>query len=118
MTELSIPTFMTLLPELFLPEQARGVSSVIYFDLSGEGGGDWTVTIRDQTCDVKQEKAETPDLTLHAKAGAVLDIFTGRLDPAKALLFGKLHMSGDMRLAMRLVELFDTKDERLYQWRR
>ncbi|MHB8932470.1 MAG: SCP2 sterol-binding domain-containing protein [Bellilinea sp.] len=118
MDELNVPTLMTLLPELFLPDQARGVNAEIYFDLPGEGGGDWLVTIRDQICKAGIGKAVNPDLTLHAKAKDILDIFTGRLDPSIALLFGKLRIDGDMRLAMRLVELFDTKDARLRQWRK
>jgi len=118
MDGLTIETLMTLLPQLFIPEQARDVNAAIYFDLPGEGGGDWLVTIREQICNVSEGKAENPDLTLHAKARDILDIFTGRLDPSIALLFGKLRIDGDMRLAMRLVELFDTKDERLRQWRK
>lgn len=117
MTDLNIETLMILLPQVFLPEQARGISAVINFDLSGDGGGDWTVTIRDQKCTAGPGKSETPDLSLAAKAKDILDIFTGRLDPTRALLFGKLRMTGDMRLAMRLAELFDTHDPRLRQWK-
>jgi len=117
MTDLTIESLMTLLPEVFLPEQALGISAVINFDLSGDGGGDWTVTIRDQKCTAGAGKADSPDLSLAAKARDILDIFTGRLDPTRALLFGKLRMTGDMRLAMRLAELFDTHDPRLRQWK-
>ncbi|HEY4692360.1 MAG TPA: SCP2 sterol-binding domain-containing protein [Bellilinea sp.] len=117
MTDLNIQSLMILLPEIFLPDQARGVSAVINFDLSGEGGGEWTVTIRDQKCTAEAGKAAAPDLSLSAKAKDILDIFTGRLDPTRALLFGKLRMTGDMRLAMRLAELFDTHDPRLRQWK-
>ena len=117
MTDLNIQSLMILLPTIFLPDQARGVSAVINFDLSGEGGGEWTVTIRDQKCTAEAGKAAAPDLSLSAKAKDILDIFTGRLDPTRALLFGKLRMNGDMRLAMRLAELFDTHDPRLRQWK-
>ena len=117
MSDLNIQSLMTLLPQVFLPEQSRGVSAVINFNLSGDGGGAWNVTIRDQKCTTADGSSPTPDLSLAAKAKDVLDIFTGRLDPTRALLFGKLHMTGDMRLAMRLAELFDTHDPRLRQWK-
>jgi len=117
MTDLTIESLMTLLPQVFLPDQARGVSAVINFDLSGDGGGDWTVTIRDQKCTAGAGKADAPDLTLAAKANDILEIFTGRLNPTRALLFGKLRVTGDMRLGMRLAELFDTHDPRLRQWK-
>ncbi|MFA5838024.1 MAG: SCP2 sterol-binding domain-containing protein [Bellilinea sp.] len=118
MDELNVQTLMTLLPQVFLPEQARGIAAVINFDLAGDGGGEWTVTIRDQRCTAEAGKSTSPDLSLVAKASDILDIFSGRLDPTRALLFGKLRMTGDMRLAMRLAELFDTHDPRLRQWKK
>lgn len=118
MSELTVNGLMELLPQVFLPERSMGTSAVINFDLSGEGGGEWAVTIRDQTCVVSESKAANPDLTLFAKSKDILDLFTGKLDATRALLFGKLRMDGDMRLAMKLVDLFDTKDERLRQWRK
>jgi putative sterol carrier protein len=46
----------------------------------------------------------------------VLDIFTGKLDLTRAFMTGRLQASGDMRLALRLAELFDLHDPRLRQW--
>jgi len=117
MPDLSIETLMSLLPEIFLAENAAGISAAINFELSGEGGGDWSVSIRDNTCTVLRQKAAQPDLTLQANSADILNVFTGRLDPTRALLFGKLKMAGDMSLALRLAELFDTKDNRLRQWK-
>lgn len=117
MPDLNIESLMTLLPQVFLPDQSHGVSAVINFNLSGDGGGTWNVTIRDQKCTTAAGSLAVPDLSLAAKAKDILDIFTGRLDPTRALLFGKLKMTGDMRLAMRLAELFDTHDSRLRQWK-
>ncbi len=68
MSDLNIQSLMTLLPQVFLPEQARGVSAVINFNLSGDGGGAWTVTIRDQKCTTGDGSSATPDLSLAAKA--------------------------------------------------
>jgi putative sterol carrier protein len=45
-------------------------------------------------------------LTLSANAQDLLDIFTGKLDAMKALMSGKLHMLGDMGLAMKLMSYF------------
>ncbi len=115
MSELTIGSLMELLPEVFLPQNAAGISAVINFALTGEGGGDWAVIIRDKTCAVHTGTAPNPDLTLHAKARDILDLFTGKLDATRAMLFGKLRLDGDMRLAMKLVDLFDTKDQRLRQ---
>lgn len=117
MSELTIDALMELLPDVFLPQNAVGISAVVNFALTGDGGGDWAVIIRDKACAVNKGLAANPDLTLHAKAKDILDLFTGKLDATKALLFGKLRMDGDMRLAMKLIDLFDTKDARLRQWK-
>jgi len=118
MTDLTIDNLMSLLPELFLPQHAQGVNAVINFDLSGDGGGEWGVLIQNQRCIARPGMNAAPSLTLQAAAKDILDIFTGRLDPTRALLFGKVKMTGDMRLAMKLVELFDTHDSRLRQWKK
>lgn len=117
MPDLSIETLMSLLPEIFLAENAAGISAAINFELSGEDGGDWSVLIRDKICNVLPYKAAQPDLILQAHSADILSVFTGRLDPARALLFGKLKMTGDMSLALRLAELFNTRDDRLRQWK-
>ncbi|MEW6179495.1 MAG: SCP2 sterol-binding domain-containing protein [Chloroflexota bacterium] len=113
MPEVSIQDLMDLLPEFFLPQQARGVVARIGFDLGGEGGGYWTVMIEDQTCRVQNKKVEPLDLTLTADAQTILDIFGGRLDAMRAYLLGKVKMTGNMSLAMQLTGLFKPDMERL-----
>ncbi|GIV66149.1 MAG: hypothetical protein KatS3mg047_0542 [Bellilinea sp.] len=112
MTTVSIQDLMNLLPRYFIPAQAKGIAARIGFDLSGEGGGYWTVVIENQTCRIVKEKIEPLDLTLSGEADVVLDIFRGRLDAMRAYLMGKIKMAGNMSLAMQLTGLFKPdKDE-------
>jgi len=111
MPEITIQQLMDLLPKAFLPEKATGVNATILFDLAGEKGGKWGVTIKDQTCAVIPGPLENPKLTLSADAQDVLDIFTGKLDAMRALMTGKLHMLGDMGLAMKLMGFFSIPPE-------
>ncbi|GAP11172.1 putative sterol carrier protein [Bellilinea caldifistulae] len=113
MTTVSIQKLMDLLPKYFIPEQAQGISARIGFDLSGEGGGYWTVVIESQTCRVYTEKIEPLDLVLSGEAAVVLDIFSGRLDAMRAYLLGKIKMTGNMSLAMQLTGLFKPDKEEL-----
>ena len=77
MTEgLTIGSLMEKLPEFFLPEKAQGVDAVIQFSLSGDGGGDWFVSIKDGTLKADTGVAENPRLTINADAQDMLDIFT------------------------------------------
>ena len=43
--QLTIERLMSLMPKAFVPEKAGDLEAVIQFNLSGEGGGDWAVTI-------------------------------------------------------------------------
>jgi putative sterol carrier protein len=107
MTEgLSIGSLMDKLPDFFLPEKAQGVDAVIQFDLSGEDGGEWFITIKEGTLKVDSGKAESPKLTIVADAQDMLDIFTGKLNAMAAFSGGKLKLSGDLGLSMKLLNFF------------
>ena len=107
MTEgLTIGSLMEKLPDFFLPEKAQGVDAVIQFSLSGDGGGDWFITIKDGTLMADSGVAESPRLTINADAQDMLDIFTGKLNAMAAFSGGKLKLSGDLGLSMKLMNFF------------
>ena len=106
MSEFTIGSIMDQLPEAFLPEKAKGVDAVVQMSLSGEGGGDWYMTIKDGTCKVDKGKAESPKLTISADAKDMFDIFTGKLNAMAAFSGGKLKLAGDLGLSMKLMSFF------------
>jgi putative sterol carrier protein len=108
-----VDDLMSLLPEFFVPERAAGINFVAAFILGGEKGGDWTVTIRDQKCEITKENPPRSDIKLEADGETVLNIFSGVLNPMHAYMRGQLHVSGNIRLAMKIAELFDVDYERL-----
>jgi putative sterol carrier protein len=107
MTEISIRKLMDKLPEAFVAERAGGVRAVVQFRLSGEGGGDWMVKFEDQTCHVAEGVTDQPDLTFSAEAQDCLDIFTGKMDGMRAFMLGRLKLTGDFSLALKLTSFFD-----------
>jgi putative sterol carrier protein len=90
----------------FLPEQAAGIDAKIQVQLAGEGGGDWILKIADSKIAVSEGKAAAPRLTLMTNIADLAEIVSGRLDPMAAFMQGKLKLTGDLGLAMRLVGLF------------
>ena len=102
-------TFDVAVPEGLLkyPDKAREVNAIYTFKISGEGGGDWTVDLTSDppTC-VRGDSG---------KAQCTIDIahedFQAMLKDPNAgmqLYFqGKLRVSGDPMLAMKLQQLFD-----------
>jgi len=57
MGEVTIQQLMDRLPGAFIPQNATGIDAVMYFDLSGAQGGQWTVTIRDEKIQVERWRA-------------------------------------------------------------
>lgn len=91
---------------LFPAERAAGLHARFLFRLSGDQGGEWTVTIADQTCDVTPGSVGQPDVTLSMDAADFLKMVRGELQPVVAFMQGKLRLQGDMNKAMKLQELF------------
>lgn len=90
----------------FRPEQAAGIDAEIQVQLSGEGGGDWILKIADSKISVTEGKSAAARLTLTTSTADLAEIVSGRLDPMAGFMQGKLKISGDLGLAMRMVGLF------------
>jgi len=80
----------------------EGINGVILFDLSGEGGGKWTLTLADGEAKVEKGETASPAMTLSMNAPDFVAMSTGALNPTAAFMQGKLKIAGDMSLAMRL----------------
>jgi len=97
-----------LMPGRFRPEKAAGVSAVIQYEITGEGGGTWHASIKDGACAVKEGAASSPSLTLTMSAQDWLDLLGGKLSGQMAFMSGKLKLKGDMGLAMKIAGMFGT----------
>lgn len=106
MPEITIEKLLHLAPKAFLPDKAAGIEAVIQLNLTGVDGGDWVMTIEDQTLTLKPGIHTNPRLRLSADSKDVLAIANGRMDPMQAFMLGKLKLSGDTALAMKLINLF------------
>lgn len=94
------------MPQAFLADKAGDLRAIFQFNLSGEGGGDWTVAIANGTCTVAEGNADKPDVTVSMVADDYVKMTTGELQPVAAFMQGRLKLQGDMNLAMKLQELF------------
>jgi putative sterol carrier protein len=102
----SVADLMSRMPSAFLPEKAAGLEAVVQFKFTGAEAGDWYVTIKDGGCVVSQGAYPNPKLTLTADSGDIVKIFSGTMDGMQAFMQGKLRLTGDMGLAMKLMTLF------------
>ncbi len=94
------------LPQRFLPEKAGGKEVTFQFKLSGQGGGEWFVEVKDNTCSVSEGVHPNPTVTLELSAGDFVKFVRRELDPMKAYTSGKLKVSGDIIKSQLITKIF------------
>ena len=103
---LTVDGIFALMPELFLPEKAQGLTVSVYYQVTGEGGGDYTCLIENGAFSLKREaKADaTSVVTIGVEDWIALN--EGKLDPMQAFMTGKLKGTGDLGLLQKLPKFF------------
>ncbi len=103
---LTVAELMEKMPGAFIPEKAAGLDAAIQFKFSGAEPGDWNAVIKDGKVDVVRGTHPTPKMTLSADSQDYVKIFTGELDGMQAFMQGKIKLTGDLNLAMKLMQMF------------
>lgn len=90
----------------FLPEKAAGVSAVVAYHITGEGGGDYSSVIRDGAYALEAGLRADAQATLTMAAPDWIGLNEGTLDPMTAFVSGKLKITGDQGLAQKFPRYF------------
>ena len=98
------------MPRAFNPEVAGDLQATIQFNLSGEKGGQWTLTISNGRCEVQKGVHPKPTLTVESPGEIWVKIARGEIDRPRALMEGLYKVTGDMNLLTRLSQLFGKKE--------
>ena len=94
------------MPEAFDAAAAAGKDVVFQFSISGPGGGDWVVAVKDGACRVEAGKTEKPTTTIKMADGDFLQLIAGTLDGMQAYSSGKLKVEGDIMKSQLIGRLF------------
>lgn len=97
--EVAARDIIATVAERFRPEKAEGVDVSVGYDLTGDGGGSWTILIRDGTCRVQEGLAEPLSVKMTMEAATYVGMMLGTLDPLSAFISGKVKIEGDMMAA-------------------
>jgi putative sterol carrier protein len=94
------------LADRFRADKAAGVDAVFQFSISGPGGGDWFVVVKDQTCTVQEGVHPSPTTTLKMADGDFLALVEGKLSAMQAFSTGRLKIEGDLMKSQLVQRLF------------
>jgi len=92
--------------EIFNSTAAQGLDAVFQFVITGEGGGKWSVAVRDGKCHIQEGTHDSPNVTLTMSGQTWLAMVNGQLNGMQAFMSGQLKAEGDIMLAQRIPELF------------
>jgi putative sterol carrier protein len=90
----------------FRPENAEGDRAVIQCEITGDGGGNWYLTVDDGKCSLAEGISQAAGVTVRISAGDFVDLTTGKLDKMAAMMLGKMKVKGDAGLLMRMLSWF------------
>jgi NAD(P)-dependent dehydrogenase (short-subunit alcohol dehydrogenase family)/acyl dehydratase/putative sterol carrier protein len=94
------------MPDFFQPEAAAGVDVVFQFCISGPGGGDWHVIVKEGACSVEPGVHSKPTTTLKMAYDDFLALIGGQLPAMQAFTSGKLKIEGDLMKSQLVEKLF------------
>ncbi len=106
MADLNVRDMMLAIPNYYNPGGAENISATVQCIFTGSQASNWVIKINPQTCTVEEGNVEEADLTIKADAQNGIKLLTGKMDPMRAFMLGKVKVTGDLSLGMKLANLF------------
>ena len=104
-----LPPAMTFdaLPVVYKPEYGGPAQGVLEIQVTGLGGGTWTLDIKPDRLKVTRGTGERlPDTRMRVDSRTWTAMATGRIDGTEAFIRGRLDVEGDIRLRIKLDSCF------------
>ncbi len=99
----SVQEYFDTLRDRFVPDAAKGVNAVIQYNITGDDGAQWLITLEDGALtDIKEGTVEKPTLTVTVSTENFLKVQNGDLDGRKAFMTRKMKVKGNLALAQKM----------------
>ena len=103
---LTVKAVFGRMPGAFQKDRASGVDVVFQYHIVGPAGGEWYVTIKGGTCEVKTGEHAQPTTTIMMSDEDFLNLINGKLKAMQAYTSGKLKIHGDIMKSQLIEKLF------------
>lgn len=107
MTALTIEQVNEVVTGAFQVDKSKGIEGIAQFSLRDAMDQSWAMHIKDQKVVVKPGIEPGASVTITMASQDCLQLFEGKLDPAKAFMQGRIKLTGNMAFAMKLISLFN-----------
>jgi putative sterol carrier protein len=94
------------MPQVFSAAAAAGVDAVFQYHITGPDGGDWYITVKDNSCQITEGVYDSPSVSLTMSVADWLAMCNKQLDPMTAFMSSKLKASGNIMMAQRIPNIF------------
>lgn len=98
----SVKQLFALIPSRFDPAKWGPDDAVLQFNVTGDGGGNWTASIAGGQLSVAEGVAPQSSMALTCTDADLLSMVNGDLSPVSAFMQGKVKIEGNMALALKL----------------
>lgn len=102
----SVKHYIETLPERFVAGASKGVHAVFQFEISGDGGSTFHVSVDDGTMAVHDGQATSPNTTIKMNSADYVEMVNGKLSGTMAFMKGKLKVTGNVMLAQKMQNIF------------
>jgi len=103
---MTIAEIFEQMPSAMNSSAAAGMNKTFQWHITGDEAGKWAFKVANGAGEVIPGGVEKPDITFTVSDKDWIAITEGKLDAMNAFMTGKLKVSGDMMLAMKLQQLF------------
>ena len=86
-------------------ERALAIDAIYQFKITGDNGGEWAMDLTREDENVSEGVNEDADCVVTMKDRDFVDMWSGKLAAPQAFMMGKLKITGDMSLAMKLTAI-------------
>ncbi len=101
----SVKELLEAIPAKFDATAWGDSDAKIGFDVTGDGGGQWTAIIEDGSLSIEDGIPDETTMTITCAAEDMIAMIKGDLNGVSAFMQGKLKIDGDMAMAMKLQNL-------------
>ncbi len=95
------------MPLTYWPERGGDLKAAFLFNLTGPGGGEWTLEISGPDCRSYEGRPERASMEIIASPTDWVDLTTKSLNPIWGFLSRRIKIRGNILLALKLERLFE-----------